>query len=54
MKDCTNFAEKPFQPRKQQDRPKRVAMVEEDKQELEELAKEMEEVIIGEVSIEDF
>ena len=54
MKDCTNFMEIPFQPRKPQEKPKRVAVVKEDEQELENLAREMEEVTIGKVTIEDF
>ena len=54
MKDCTNFAEKPFQPRKPQEKSRRIAVIEEDKQELKDLAKGMEEVTIGKVTIEDF
>ena len=54
MKDCTNFTEKSFQPRKPQEKPKRVAIVEEDELELEGLAKGMEGVTIGKVTVEDF
>ena len=54
MKNCNNFAEKSFQPRKPQEKPKRVAVVKEDEQELENLAKDMEEVTIEKVTIKDF
>ena len=54
MKDCTNFAEKPPQLKRSQEKPKRVAIIEEDKQELEDLAKGMEEVTIGKVMVKDF
>ena len=54
MKDCTRFMEKPFQLRKLQEKPRKVAVIEEDKQELEDLAKEMEEATIGKITIEDF
>ena len=56
MKDCTTFTKKPFQPKKPQEKPKPkgVAVVEEDKQELKDLAKEMEELTVGKVMIQDF
>ena len=54
MKDCTSFTEKPFPSKKPLEKPKRVAMVEEDEQELEDLANRMEEVTIGKVMVEDF
>ena len=54
MKDCTNFTEKPFQPKKPQGKPKRIAVVVEEEQELENLAKEMEEVTVGKVTVEYF
>ena len=53
MKNCNTFNEKPFQPRKPQENPKRVAVVEEDKQELKDLAEEMEELTVGKVMIQD-
>ena len=54
MKDCTNFEGKPFKPKKPQEKPKRVTVIEEDEQELEDLAKGMEEVTIGKVTVQDF
>ena len=54
MKDCTTFTKKPIQLRKPQERPKRVAVVKEDEQELKDLAKEMEELTVGKVMIQDF
>ena len=56
MKDCTTFSEKAFPLRKPQERPKpkRVAIVEEDEQELKELAEEMEELTVRKVMIQDF
>ena len=58
MKDCTNFSEKTFPPRKPQEKPKpkRVAIVEKDKEELKQLAKEEreEEPTVGKVMIQDF
>ena len=55
MKNCTTFT-KPFQPKKPQEKPKskRVAIVEEDEQELKDLAEEMEELTVGKVMIQDF
>ena len=56
MKDCTTFSEKTLPPRKPQEKPKpkRVAIVEEDKEELKELAEGMEELTVGKVMIQDF
>ena len=54
MKDCTGFTEKPFQPKKPQEKPKRVAIIKEDEQELEKIAKGVEEVTIGKVAVKDF
>ena len=54
MKDCNTFNEKPFQLKKPQEKPKRVAIVEEDEQELKDLAEEMEEATVGKVMIQDF
>ena len=54
MKDCNSFTEKSFQLRKPQEKPKRVAVVKDDEQELENLAKGIEEVTIGKVTVEDF
>ena len=55
MRDCTTFNEKSFQPKKPQEKPKpkRVAVVKEDK-ELKDLAEEMEELTVGKVMIQDF
>ena len=55
MKDCTTFTEKPFLPKKPQEKPKpkRVAVIEEE-EELKELAKEMEKLTVGKVMIQDF
>ena len=54
----TNFSEKTFPPRKPQEKPKpkRVAIVEEDEEELKQLAEEEreEELMIGKVVIQDF
>ena len=52
MKDCTTFMEKSFQPKKPQEKPKRIAVVEEDEQELKDLTGEMEELTIGKVTVE--
>ena len=56
MKDCTTFTKKPFPSKKPREKPKpkRVAVVEEDEEELKELAKEMEELTVGKVRIQDF
>ena len=56
MKDCTTFTEKRFSPKKPQEKckTKRVAVVEEDQQELNDLAEEMEELTVGKVMIQDF
>ena len=56
MKDHNTFNKKPFQPRRPQEqpKPKRVAIVEEDKQELKDLAEETEELTVGKVMIQDF
>ena len=55
MKDCTTFTEKPFLPERPQEKPKhkRVAVVEEDEEELKDLAEEMEELTVGKVMIQD-
>ena len=52
IRDCNSFTKK-TQPRKPQN-PKRVAVIEEDKQELENQNNGIEEVTIGKVTIEDF
>ena len=56
MKDCTTFTKKPFPPKKPQEKPKprRVAVIKEDKEELKDLAEEMEELTVGKVMIQDF
>ena len=52
QRNCTQFTEQP-QFRKPQEKPKRVAMVEEE-QEREDQTKEFEEAIVGKVSVGDF
>ena len=56
MKDCTNFSEETFLSKKSQEKPKpkRVAIVEEDKEELKQLTEEIGELTVGEVVIQDF
>ena len=54
MRDCNNFTEKTPQPRKPQQNPRRVAVVEEDEQELENQGSGIEEVTVGKITIEDF
>ena len=54
MKDCTTFTKKLMQPKKPQEKPRRVAVVKEDEQELKDLAEKMEELTVGKVMVQDF
>ena len=52
QRNCTQFTERP-QPKRPQEKPKRVAVVEEE-QELENQTSIFEEAIVGKVSVGDF
>ena len=54
--NCTTFTERPFTPRKSQEkpRPKGVATVQEEEEEPKDLVEEMEELTVGKVIVEDF
>ena len=56
MKDCTNVFEKTSPPRRSQEKPKpkKVAIVKEDEEELNQLAEKVKELMVGEVVIQDF